>query len=110
MDFAPAAAMVTLVISIINFIKFIKSKDTNAVVTQLAVWIAGVLVINLVAHSDFGKTLKAGDYVLGNLNGWSLLFVGLSVGSVALFANDLKKAVDSSDTAKKPPLVGPPGE
>ena len=45
MEFVPTAAMALLIVSIINFIKFIRAKDTNGLVTQLSVWVAGVVVV-----------------------------------------------------------------
>lgn len=106
MEFVPLVAMAALVLAVINFVKFAKAKDTNGMVTQLSVWIAGVAVVLLVAHTDFAAGLTVGDMTMASLNVYSLVFVGLTLGSSATVLNEFKKALDAGDSAKKPPMVG----
>lgn len=107
MEFVPTAAMALLIVSIINFIKFIRAKDTNGLVTQLSVWVAGVVVVLLAAETDWASTINVGDQLLGDLNFASKLFVGLTIASVAMFANDLRAAIDGGDSSRKPKLMHP---
>ncbi len=44
---------------------------------------------------------------LTDLDGPSQLYLGLCVGSFGSALVDVKSAIDGSDTAKKPPLLGP---
>ena len=104
-NFIPYVGMVSLVIAIINFVKFVKAKDTNGWVTQLSVWVAGVIVIFLAAQTNFANRVQIGDQTLDQLNIWSQVFVGLLFGASALVLNDFKKAFDGNDSAKKPPLI-----
>jgi predicted lactoylglutathione lyase len=105
MDFVPVLAMLTLIIAIINLVKYVKARDTNGIVTTLSVWVAGVVVVLLVGQTDFADGIVVADRALADYNTWSLVFIGLTVASMAQFANEIKTALDSGDTAAKPPLV-----
>lgn len=105
--FIPVAATVSLVIAIVNFVKYLKAKDWNGVVTQLAVWVAGVIVVFLASQTEWAEEIGRGFFgkSLADLNAWSLLFLGLCVGGLAIVTNEFKKAVDGRDNARKPELV-----
>lgn len=105
MDFVPILGMLTLIIAIINLITYVKNGDTNGVVTTLSVWVAGVVVVLLVGATDFADTIVVADRPLGDYNFWSLLFIGLTISAMAQFANEIKKAIDNSDSASKPELT-----
>jgi hypothetical protein len=106
MDFAPLAAMAALIISIINLVQYLRAKDTNGVVTTLAVWAAGVVVVLLVAETDFADGINVTDTeTLASLNTASLVFVGLTISAIGQFGVQIKKALDSNDSAAKPDLV-----
>jgi hypothetical protein len=106
-SFEVLVAMSSLIVSIINFVKFVRARDMNGIATTLAVWIAGVLVVLLVAQTDFAEGISVGDKTLASLNFWSLVFVGLTIAGTAIFGNEIKKALDGGDSAAKPPLVPP---
>lgn len=100
MPFVPLVQMAVLVFAIINFLKAVRAKDSNAALTQLTVWVAGVLVVFLVAQTDFAEGIPIGDQVLSALNGWSQLFIGLTIASLATAGVEIKKALDNSDSAR----------
>lgn len=104
-DFVPLLMMVSLVIAIINLIKFLRAGDWDGVVTTVSVWLAGVIVVLLVAQTDFADGIPVGNHTLATLNFWSLVFLGLTIGGTAIFGNEIKKALDGGDSAKKPPLL-----
>lgn len=108
MEFVPTIAMALLVISIINFVKYCRARDVNGIVTSLSVWVAGVGVVFLAAQTDFAAGIVIADLPLAVYNAWSLLFIGLSISSMAQFANEIRAAIDTSDSTRKPDLV-PPG-
>jgi len=105
MEFAPLVAMGLLVVSVINFLKYLRAGDMNGWFTQLIVWVAGVGAVLLVAQTDFASGITVGDQLMDNLNFASLVFVGLTVGSVGSFAVEIKKAIDGTDSAAKPDLI-----
>jgi hypothetical protein len=105
MEFIPLVQMAVLVFAIINFLKAVRNKDANGYLTQIIVWIAGVAVVFLAAQTDFAEGISIGDQTLTTLNVWSLLFIGLTISSLATFGTEVKKALDGSDSAATKPLV-----
>lgn len=104
-DWIPLVALIGLVTSVINFVKYIRNGDTNGWVTQAAVWLAGVIGIVLFSHTTYADSVSFGGHSLDTVNIWTQVFIGLTLGGVAAFAVDIKKALDNNDTAAKPPLV-----
>lgn len=105
MEFVPTIAMALLVVAIINLVKFVRAGDINGFVTTLSVWIAGVVVTLLVAETDFAEGIEIAGRAMSEYNFWSLLFIGLTLSSVAQFANDIRGAIDNTTTTAKPHLV-----
>lgn len=100
----------TLAGKLVDFFKYVHAKDWNAVTTQAAVWVAGVIVIVLGANADAFQALviPGMESELGSLNTWSLLLIGLSLTSLISVVYDFKKAVDGSDSAAVPKLTSLP--
>lgn len=110
MDFAPLLAAVALIWKIVDFVKYLRVRNVDAVVTQLGVWVAGVGVTLLLAATNYSDGIVIGDLPLGELNLASLILLGLSIGSTASVLVDAKKAVDNTDSAAVPssrPVVHP---
>ena len=102
MDFVPLLAAVALIWKIVDFVKYVRARDVDSIVTQLGVWLAGVAVLFLLAATDFASGVVVADSPLSQLNWASLVLVGLSVGSSASVLVDAKKALDNSDSAAVP--------
>lgn len=105
MDFAPLVVALALVWKLVDFAKACRVRDIDAIVSQLAVWVAGVIVIFLLAATDFASGVKIGSLNLDALNAASLVLLGLSIGSTGSVAYDFKRAFDGSDSAAQPSLV-----
>ncbi len=105
MEFVPVLAMVTLVITIINMLKYLRSGNHNGAFTTFSVLVAGVVTVLLAAQTDFAAGIIIADRPLGDYNNWSLLFMGLTIGSMGAFAVDIKAAIDNTDSAVKPNLT-----
>lgn len=105
MDFVPLAATIALLWKIVDFAKLLRVRDVNAVVTQAVTWGAGVGLAFLLAGTDFAEGIKIGGMILGHVNDSSLVLIGLSLGSSASVAYDLKRAIDRTDSAAMPSLV-----
>lgn len=101
--------MVTLILKLIDFLRYARAGDVNGVLTQLTTWGAGVLVIVLVAQTDWAAGIQVGEFNLATLGFWSLVFYGMSAGSAASLAKDTLKAVDNTNSAAIPTLI-PTGE
>jgi hypothetical protein len=107
MPFVPLAAMGALVFTIINFLKMLTNKQWSPVLTQIISWGAGVVVVMLFANTDWADTVSFGGVPLSQLNGWSQFVIGLMAASIFGVVKEITKAIDSSDSAAKPPLLPP---
>lgn len=105
MEFVPVVAMAALTLKVIDFLRYLRAGDMNGVLTQFASWVAGVLVVLLVARTDWADGIVIGDMSLAALGVWSQVFFGLSAGSGASFVKDTLKAVDNTNSAAIPTLV-----
>lgn len=108
--FITTAGALGFVKAVVDLVKYVRAGNVNGWVTQLAVWAAGIIVVVLLSHSDFGDTVTVGNVTLDLASGATLILAGLGLGSAAMLANEFKSAIDSSDTAAKPELVPPPSE
>lgn len=108
-QFTTAAGAVGLVKSGVDLIKYLRAKDANGVITQLAVWLFGIGVVMLVRASDFAAQWDVGGIALSDAKLGTCILAGFGLGAVAMLANDGIKAIDGSQSARKPSLVpGPP--
>lgn len=105
MEFIPVVAMAALTLKLIDFLRYLRGGDMNGALTQLCAWIAGVVVVLIVAQTDWADGIAIGDMSLGTLGFWSLVFYGLSAGSGASAVKDVIKAVDNTNSAAIPVLV-----
>lgn len=99
MDFVPLVAALALVWKIVDVVKYVRAKNLDAVITQVGVWFAGVVVIILLAATDFAQGVVIASARLSDLNVASLILIGLSIGSSASVLVDAKKALDNTDSA-----------
>lgn len=105
MEFVPVVAMAALTLKLIDFLRYCRAADLNGIFTQLASWVAGVVVVLLVAQTTWAHGIAIGDSNLGKLGIWSLIFYGLSAGSGASAVKDVIKAVDNTNSAAIPVLL-----
>jgi hypothetical protein len=105
MPLVPLVALGTVVFSFVNLLKFASGRQWNAVITQLIAWAAGIAGIFLAGETQFASGINVGDMTLDTLDGSSKLFLGLVATSLLSTVNELKKAIDSSDSAATPPLL-----
>jgi hypothetical protein len=103
--FVPLAALGTLVFTFVNTLRFLVARDWSAVVTQVVAWAAGGVGIFVVQATDFASAVRIGDLTLDQLGFWSTLLLGLVAASLLSTLNEIKKAVDRSDSARVPPLI-----
>lgn len=105
MEFLPVVAMAALTLKAIDLLRYLRAADVNGVLTQLCAWIAGVVIVVLVAQTDWANGIPVGDMNLASLNIWSLIFYGMAAGSAASVTKDALKAVDNSNSAAIPTLM-----
>lgn len=107
--FITGAGALGLVKAVVDFIKYLRARDTNGYVTQLAVWLSGIGTVVLLKVSDFADEFSIGSETLDSANGGTVILAGLGLGSAAMLANEFKKAIDNGDNAAKPELIPPAG-
>lgn len=114
MDFVPAVAMSGLVLTVVNFCRYVRGQDWSAVLTQAIAWLGGVVVVAIFAQSDFADGLTVGGMAMSSLSGWSIVAVGMTVGAAPSVLVEGFKAIDNTRTTAKPALfrraVKPPTE
>jgi hypothetical protein len=108
MSLTPLVAVGTLVFTVVNFLTYLRSRNWNGALTQLIAWVAGVVGIVLAAHSQYASQITFGTQKLSGASWWTQVFLGLIATSLLSTFNELKKAIDSTDSAKKAPLLPPP--
>lgn len=108
MDFVPLIAAALIVAAGVDILRNARGKDWNSVITQLVSWGVGIGVAVLLAGSDFADAIKLGDtgVTLGSANTFSVVLFGMFFGATANKLVDTLKAIDNTDSQKKPPLVG----
>lgn len=105
MEFVPLVAALALALKIVDLAKYAMARDVNSVVTQLVTWVAGVVVILLLAQTDFASGISIGDLALSEVNLASQILLGLTVAASGSVVYDFKKAVDRTDSARTPSLM-----
>lgn len=109
MDVATWTGLAALVWTGMNFLKYLRVKDWNGVITQAGVWALGIGVVFLAANSNFAESLDVNDRNLGALNAASLVLVGLALASTVSAAWDLRtgRAKPTLVTGEKPVVTTP---
>ncbi len=108
MEFVPIGVMLATVGKVVDFVRYVRAGDRNAIAIQILAWAAGFGVVALAAQTPWAAGLDFGGFTLDRLNLASQLLVGISIGSSMSLVADFKKAVDNSQSAAVPPLLGPP--
>lgn len=105
---AGLAGMLVVVWKVIDFARLLATWRTerSAIVTQILAWVGAVAVVFLYGGSQLGDFVVPGtELLLADANAGTKIILGLAIGSAASAAVDVKQAIDSSDTATKPPLI-----
>lgn len=110
-DFATLAALAALAYKVTSLLKYATSGQVRSAVTTVVPWAAGFLVLLVGAQADATAAIMLPGLrePLGQLDVWSLMLAGTTIGAVGSAGYDLKSAVDNTDTAVEPPLASPSG-
>ena len=107
MEFMPLLVILATVKKLIDFVRYAKAGDANAIVTQLVAWAAAFGLVALAAHTPWAASLVFGEVPLSKLGIAAQILVGVAVGSAASLTNDVIKAADNTQTAAVPRLLDP---
>lgn len=105
---ATLTGMLTFIVKLVSFFKYLSAKKWREVITQAIVWGSGLAAVWIFSLSKFTKSITIGDggVTIGHLDTGAKILLGLTIASVGSFAYDFKKALDGSDSAGEPPLGG----
>jgi hypothetical protein len=104
MSFTPLLAVGTLVFTLVNFLTYWRGKNYSAMLTQVIAWAAGIGAILIAAHTQFAPQISFSGQTLAKMDWQTQVFIGLIATSILSTVNEVKKAIDTSDSAKKTPL------
>lgn len=107
-SFTAIALLVSALYAAQNLLRYAKAKDWNGVLGILIAVAAGVGVVALAANSDATSALHLIEEgpALGGLDGGSIVLLGIAVGSAGTVLADVRKAIDNTSSADKPPIAG----
>lgn len=99
----------SLIWQVIDFLRELMNlkSQKSAVLTQLAAWVGGAVAIFIGTHAAVTTSLvlPGTDLPLGKYDFGSIILVGMLFSSLASTGVDIKQAIDSNDSASKPPLL-----
>jgi hypothetical protein len=101
------AAIGTVVFTAVDFIRFALAGDRSSAGSQVLAWASGIVAALIVAHTDLAAAFVFGAKPLNQLNPVSQCLVGLMAASSISVVNEVKKAIDNTDSARVPPLQRP---
>lgn len=107
---AGLVGMLALVKTVVDFLRRLANwpADRAAVIHQALAFLGGTAVVFLYSASQLGDFAIPGTkLLLSDMNGWTKVIVGLSIGGLASLVTDFIKSVDNTDSAKAPPIIGP---
>lgn len=110
MEFVPIMALGTLAFTFVIFLKNVSAQQWRSAITQVIAWVAGICGVFLMAATDFAGGITVGGTPMDKLGLWSKVFVGILAASLLSALNELKKALDSTDTAVVPDWFEPKAE
>jgi hypothetical protein len=85
-----------------------KAQSRSAIITQLLAWLAGVAAVYLVQWVGFKGAFSVGGKELSALPEPQKWLIGLMAASTLSTVNEIKKALDNTDSARVPSLLGNP--
>lgn len=100
-EIVPVVLLGAVVTKFVDFLKGLRNKEWNNALTQLVVWVAGVVGVFLFAETQWSNL---GFLDLATANVFDKTVLGLEASSLFSVAVDFRKAFDQTDSAKTSPL------
>lgn len=89
----------------VDFVRNLRGRDMNAVLTQLLAWVSGIVVVWLASHVDFASAVEVANVSLDQMGLWTQAALGVLLGSGASVFQDALKSVDNTQSEAKPALI-----
>jgi hypothetical protein len=99
---ASLTALGTVVFTFINMIRFAVAGQVSSAFRQILAWASGVIAALIVARTSLGEGFTFGSRSLSHIGWFSQCLVGLMAASTISVVNEIKKAIDRTDSARVP--------
>lgn len=99
------AAVTAFVFALLGFLKSLRNREWNAVLTTLCWWAAGIVGLIVFAQTQWAAGVQLAGHSLTGLSIIDLIVIGIAPGSFGITLNQGYKAFDNTQTAAQPPLA-----
>ena len=106
MELVGLAALIAIIWKLVDVIKYAAGGNWSAVTTQVSVWASAIVVCLLAREADPFTNVGIMGTTFEHLDLAATILFALGLGSTASGVVDFKKAIDGSDSAAVPPLLG----
>ncbi len=109
MEVLTLTSLIAMGMRLVSFLKYLRAKDWNSVVTQASSWAAGIAIVFLAGAADITAKLVLfpGVPTLSDVNAASKVLLGMMFLSLGSQVYEFKKAIDRNDNAAEPALLPP---
>jgi hypothetical protein len=110
LTFTTVALLVAVTMTGQNLLRYLKARDWNGAAGIGLACLLGWGVIALAANAEVTENLRliTDGPPIGDMDFASILLLGIGFGTGASAVVDFRKAIDSSTSAEKPKVLGPP--
>jgi hypothetical protein len=95
-----------LILIVMGFVRDVQGGKYKSALTTVITWVVGIIAVTLYAHSMFGDTVVISGIRLNDMDFVTLVLIGLQVSSFAGTIWTVTKAIDNTQSAAKPQLLG----
>jgi hypothetical protein len=96
-----------LVFSFVNFLRYVIDGDWSPAITQAIAWVSGVVAVLIFAGTQWADGVVLLNVSLASANVSERIIFGLVAASVFSPVVKIIQAIDHTQTAAVPPLIGP---
>ena len=105
MPFVAIAFAVFLVKEAVTLVKQISARHFREAATLIVAFVVGIAVAFLLCGAKVAANVHFGDIPFSQLDGASIVQLGLELGAAAAFGYDIMKVQDNNQSAAEPALL-----
>ncbi len=98
LDILTSVGLVALMVKFTSVAKFVEEKEWKKLRVQVYAWVIGVLGILLASQVQGLQDQLISNVALRDMSFWTLLYVGLGIGSTGSLVADTLRAVDNKSS------------
>ncbi len=100
LDVLSWVGFVALLVKFTSVTKFIEAKDWKALRVQVYAWVIAVVGVFFASEVQGLQQYVISNVALEDMSFWTLLYIGLGLGSTGSLAADALRAVDGNSTTR----------